>query len=89
MNRYESTVFKTGNSYALRVPKRYIEDAHLKVGDKAAIALPTSTAKQNHERIQQILKEAQSIRPRLFASIPDPVQWQRETRKDRSLPGRS
>lgn len=37
MNRYTATVIKTGNSYALRVPKKYVEDARLELGQKAII----------------------------------------------------
>jgi antitoxin component of MazEF toxin-antitoxin module len=33
----QGIVTKTGNSYALRVPKRYIDDNNLKLGDKVNI----------------------------------------------------
>lgn len=86
MNRYTSTVIKTGNSYALRVPKQYIEDAKLKLGQKATIQLPVLEVKQDRERIQTLLKQLQEIGA--FKSIKDPGAWQREIRKDRPLPGR-
>src|SRR5436190_1521687 len=35
-------VTKSGNSYALRVPKRYIEDNHLRLGDEVEIDEPVA-----------------------------------------------
>ena len=86
MNKYVATVIKTGNSYALRVPKRYVEDAQLKSGQKTMIALPIPEPKQNRERIQDIISQLQEIGA--YHDMKDPVAWQREVRKDRPLPGR-
>lgn len=86
MDRYDVTVFKSGNSYALRVPKRYVDDQHLKEGDKLSIAAPIRQKKQNRAKIQQLFLELQHMHA--FASIKDPAAWQREIRKDRPLPGR-
>lgn len=86
MSSYISTVIKTGNSYALRVPKKYVEDARLELGQKATIQLPIPQPKQNRKRVQQLLKELQAISA--YSSIKDPVAWQRTIRKDRPLPGR-
>ncbi|HEY1835387.1 MAG TPA: hypothetical protein VGG13_01035 [Candidatus Saccharimonadales bacterium] len=92
MSNYTVTVIKTGNSYALRVPKKYVEDAHLKLGDKVGIPLAQKYKKQDHAKIQQIIKDLQAATaaaaPRGLAGIKDPVAWQREIRKDRPLPGR-
>lgn len=87
MNKYTATVIKTGNSYALRVPKKYVEDAQLKSGQKTVIALPIPEPKQNHDRIQEILRQLQEAGA--YKDIKDPVAWQREIRRDRPLPGRS
>jgi antitoxin component of MazEF toxin-antitoxin module len=87
MSKYTATVIRTGNSYALRVPKAYIEDARLTLGDKADLALPQKHKVQDDEKIQKLWKELQALKP--FRSIKDPVAWQREIRKDRRLPGRS
>ncbi len=87
MSNYTATVIKTGNSYALRVPKRYVEDAHLELGQKAVIPLPTPQPKQNHARIQRLLAELQKATA--YQDIKNPVAWQRDIRKDRSLPGRN
>lgn len=86
MSKYTATVIKTGNSYALRVPKKYVEDAQLKLGQKADIELPTPQPKQDRKRIQHLLKELQEIRA--YNDINNPVAWQRKLRQDRSLPGR-
>lgn len=86
MSKYITTVIKTGNSYALRVPKKYIQDAQLKLGQKAAIGLPTPETKQDRSRIQRILKELQQTE--VYKDIDDPVAWQRDIRKDRALPDR-
>jgi antitoxin component of MazEF toxin-antitoxin module len=42
----QAIVTKTGNSYALRVPKRYIDDNHLKLGDAVDIEEPLIKQKQ-------------------------------------------
>ncbi|HTE57497.1 MAG TPA: hypothetical protein VK694_02045 [Verrucomicrobiae bacterium] len=86
MNKYTTTVIKTGNSYALRVPKAYVEHAQLKLGDKADITLPQKHTVQDRKYIQQLWKELQALKP--FQTIQDPAAWQREIRKDRLLPGR-
>ena len=87
MNKYTATVIKTGNSYALRVPKKYIEDAQLKSGQKTVIALPIPEPKQNRGRIQEVLRQLHEIGA--YEDIKDPVAWQREIRKDRPLPERN
>jgi len=86
MNTYTATVIKTGNSYALRVPKKYVEDAQLKSGQKTVIALPIPEPKQDRGRIQEAIRQLQEIGA--YSDIEDPVAWQRKIRKDRSLPGR-
>jgi antitoxin component of MazEF toxin-antitoxin module len=86
MSNYKATVIKTGNSYALRVPKRYVEDAKLELGQKTTIALPTPERTQDREKIQKIIKQLQQTR--VYKNVKDPVAWQREVRKDRLLPDR-
>ncbi len=87
MNKYTTTVIRTGNSYALRVPKQYIEDANLQLGQKAVIQLPIPEAKQNRARVQVLFKQLQELGA--YKDIKDPAAWQREIRKDRPLPSRS
>jgi antitoxin component of MazEF toxin-antitoxin module len=86
MSNYIATVIKTGNSYALRVPKKYVEDAKLQSGQKAIIGLPIPEPKQDRAKIQEVLHQLQAIGT--YKDIKDPVAWQRELRKDRQLPGR-
>jgi antitoxin component of MazEF toxin-antitoxin module len=86
MSNYITTVIKTGNSYALRVPKKYVEDAKLKLGQKATIQLPIPQQIQDRKRIQQLLKQLEEIGA--YKGVIDPVAWQRAVRKDRPLPGR-
>ncbi len=86
MSKYTTTVIKTGNSYALRVPKSYIEDARLSLGDKADIPLPEKTLKQDPQAIKRAIRNLQQIHA--FSDIKDPVAWQRKIRRDRLLPGR-
>lgn len=90
MSTYTTTVIKTGNSYALRVPKQYIEDAQLKAGDKTAINLPVKSSLHDPRKLQETLAKLQTVSRggQGLANIPDPVAWQRELRQDRTLPGR-
>lgn len=68
-------VTKTGNSYALRVAKRYIDDNSLRLGDVVEIEEPI--AKQR-EALEALLKLASQQGP--IKSISDPVAWQRKQR---------
>jgi antitoxin component of MazEF toxin-antitoxin module len=86
MSTYNTTVIKTGNSYALRVPKQYVTDANLRLGQKVSITLPVVEAVQNRSRIQSLLLELQSIAA--YKEIADPVIWQKNIRMDRALPER-
>lgn len=67
---------KTGNSYALRVPKRYIDDNHLKLGDVVNIEEPL----HKQTRALSALVERGKKLGRL-GTIADPVAWQRKQRR--------
>ncbi len=87
MNKYTATVIKTGNSYALRVPKNYVDDAHLELGQKVQVTSPITTLKkQDPQAIKKAIRNLQEVGA--YKDIKDPVAWQREIRKDRPLPGR-
>jgi antitoxin component of MazEF toxin-antitoxin module len=86
MSKYIATVIKTGNSYALRVPKNYVDDAHLELGQKTVIELPIPKLEQDRSRIQDIVAQLQAISA--YADVLDASTWQREVRQDRQLPGR-
>lgn len=65
MSTYKATVIKAGNSYALRMPKKYIEDAQLVLGQKLAISSPEfrpgeSLAYIRVEHVTQKLNKAYS-----------------------------
>lgn len=68
-------VTKTGNSYALRVPKRYIEDNHLKLGDTVELEEPIARQRKALKAMMRLNDQDGGI-----ASIPDPTSWQREQR---------
>lgn len=71
----QGIVTKTGNSYALRVPKRYIDDNNLKLGDKVNIEEPLDKQQKALSALVNRGKNQGSLK-----SIPDPVAWQREQR---------
>jgi antitoxin component of MazEF toxin-antitoxin module len=88
MSNYEATVIKTGNSYALRVPKRYADENNLHKGQKVQIASPVQIpSKSDKKEFFDALEKVKKLKP--YRDIKDPVAWQREIRKDRPLPGRS
>ncbi len=88
MSNYTATVIKSGNSYALRIPKQMILDKKLELGQKVKISNLQKQETQNHQKVIDALKALNKIG--VFRDIKDPVAWQRETRKewDRKLPFR-
>ena len=69
-------VTKSGNSYALRVPKRYIDDNKLKLGDIVTLEEPLTLQKNALEALVKLGKTQGAIK-----TIPDPVVWQRQQRQ--------
>ena len=87
MSNYTATVIKTGNSYALRVPKEYVTQSKLILGQKVQVGEPIVVPKEhNPEAIKNAIRNLQKVKA--FQSIKNPVAWQREIRKDRPLPER-
>lgn len=87
MSKYIATVIKTGNSYALRVPKSYYDNFNLAVGQKIQVEQPVSDAVVfDATSFQKAVKKLQETSA--YSAINDPVAWQREIRKDRQLPSR-
>lgn len=68
-------ITKTGNSYAIRVPKRYIDDNNLKLGDTVAIEEPKVKQQQ---ALDALIRHGKQHGP--IKGIKDPVAWQREQR---------
>lgn len=70
-----SIVTKSGNSYALRVPKRYIDDNKLKLGDIVTIEEPLTL---QMKALEALVKQGKARGP--IKSIPNPIEWQRQLR---------
>ena len=88
MSKYIATVIRTGNSYALRVPKSYYDNFNLAVGQKIQVDQPIFDADKTFDPLlfQKAVKKLQELSA--YSGIKDPANWQREIRKDRQLPGR-
>lgn len=71
----QGIITKTGNSYAIRVPKRYIDDNKLKLGDVVNVEEPLLKQQQALDALTSHGKEHGTIK-----NIADPVAWQREQR---------
>ncbi len=59
----------------MRVPKRYIDDNHLRLGDTVTIEEPRAKQQQALNQLLLHAKKLGSIK-----TIPDPVAWQRQQR---------
>ncbi len=99
--KYTATLIKSGNSYALRLPKWVVEASGLKVGDKVdattlpVAARPTLNSPAQRQAILDAFRALQEATARAKAEgkglgmIEDPIAWQREIRNlDKPLPGR-
>ena len=87
MNKYIATVIRTGNSYALRVPKSYVDNYELILGQKIVVGNPLPNIQsQDREAIKLAIRNLQKVHA--YSDIKDPVAWQREIRKDRDFSSR-
>jgi len=86
MNTYKTSVIKTGNSVALRIPKQYVLDANLVPGEKVLLNLPSKQKQQDHIKIKQLIGMLQKLPA--YPTISNPTSWQRGIRQDRPLPDR-
>ncbi len=71
----QGIVTKTGNSYALRVPKRYIDDNNLKLGDVVNVEEPLLKQQQ---ALDALISHGKKHGP--LKGISNPVTWQRKQR---------
>jgi putative transposon-encoded protein len=71
----KAIVTKTGNSYALRVPKHYIDDNQLELGDVVEVEDPLT---KQRRALQALIQHGKKHGP--IKGIPDPVAWQRQQR---------
>jgi hypothetical protein len=75
VNMVRGIITKTGNSYAIRLPKRYIDDNNLKLGDHVDVEEPLVKQRQ---ALDALLGHGKKHGP--LKGISDPVAWQREQR---------
>jgi hypothetical protein len=71
----KAIVTKTGNSYALRVPKSYIDDNNLKLGDVVEVEAPMQ---KQRRALEALIMHGKKYGP--VKGISDPVVWQRKQR---------
>lgn len=71
----QGIITKTGNSYAIRVPKRYIDDNKLKLGDTVNVEEPLLQQQQALDALMSHGAKHGSLQ-----GISDPVTWQRNQR---------
>lgn len=77
----QGIITKTGNSYAIRVPKRYIDDNNLKLGDTVNVEEPLKEQQRALDALIDRSKKHDDI-----DDIDDIVAWQREQRDWDKLP---
>jgi antitoxin component of MazEF toxin-antitoxin module len=80
MKTVTATVIKSGNSYALRVPKSYAERNRLRPGAKVILSDPKNSGGTLAD-LQATIKAARkkgSIRK--WDVIGNPIEWQRNQR---------
>lgn len=82
MKTSTATVIKTGNSYALRVPKAYAERNNLRPGVKVILSDPQVSGGTLND-LNAIIKTAR-VRNKVtvWDKITDPSEWQRAERNN-------
>ena len=73
----QGIITKTGNSYAIRVPKHYIDENGYKLGDK--VTLPDGQLERQRKALNGLLNHAKKHSRRL-SDIDKITAWQREQR---------
>lgn len=84
----KATIVKIGNSMGVRIKHEVLNDLSLKPGDEVEVIVRPAAAGFNKKHFVEALKLARQIGGGI-PSIPDPVAWQKEIRKDKPLTGRS
>lgn len=92
-SKYKTNVIKSGNSFAIRVPKDYADTQGLSLGQDVEVEVTPIINFQlfdagKAQRTLDTLLEIVSEPFRELKTIEDIVEWQREIRKDRPLLGR-
>lgn len=82
MRTTSATVIKTGNSYALRVPKSYAERNNLRSGSRVMLPDPQVTG-GTLTNLQSVIKAVnRKGQVNVWDKIADPAQWQQSERSD-------
>lgn len=79
MNTATATVIKTGNSYALRVPKSYAERNDLRPGAKVILQDPQVSGGTLAD-LQASIKSSRKKGIGVWDKITNPSEWQRAER---------
>lgn len=82
MNISTATVIKTGNSYALRVPKAYAERNNLRPGAKVLLPDPQVVGGTLADLQSSIKASRAKNKVTMWDGIADPAQWQQDQRSD-------
>ncbi|MBX3293081.1 MAG: hypothetical protein KF881_09360 [Acidobacteria bacterium] len=85
MEKYKATIRGDNIEWDGEAPDA-VKDGKLVRVEVTLVSKPVKQSKRNAVRAVAALKEIASRGG--ISSIPDPVAWQREIRKDRPLPGR-
>ena len=70
----KGTIARSGNSYVIRVPKSYVTDHGLRLGDKVDLPHPRVGQERALERLLEYAQQRGDL------GILDPVEWQRQQR---------
>ena len=81
MTTSTATVIKTGNSYALRVPKSYAERNSLRPGAKVILQDP-QTLGGSLADLQASIKVSRKAGISIWDKITNPSDWQRSEREN-------
>lgn len=80
MKTSTATVIKTGNSYALRVPKAYAERNNLRPGIKVILPDPQASGGTLADLNAIIKVSSNKNKVTTWDKISDPSEWQRTQR---------
>jgi len=82
MNTSRATVIKTGNSYALRVPKAYAERNNLRPGAKVILPDPQVSGGTLVDLSVTIKASRSKNKVAVWDKISNPSDWQRAERNN-------
>ncbi len=77
-----ATVIKTGNSFALRVPKSYAERNRLRLGSKVSLPDPQTYGGTLADLDAKLSASVKKDKIPAWDSISNPSKWQRNERQN-------